>query len=336
MLSMHGLRSEYEIISSWKSDLERPLVSVCCITYNHKDFIDDAIKSFLNQETDYPIEILIHDDASTDGTTDKIREYQVRYPKIIKTVLQVDNILSKGMSPFSGVLLPMAAGKYIAICEGDDYWIEREKLSIQVTRLEWDENSSFVFSPALVINQDGLILHTRNTYPPKIENKIDFQWILHKGGGFYPTATVLIRRSVLMNNFWMLQYGVGDYSIALCAALSGKGAYISKPTAAYRIHEGGITRGKSLKLIYDIHKTQSNLFLELKNNNLISNDVFKEMVNKETYMCAGRLAFSGRYRESLEFIKQGKVTTYYFTKYLLKLAQIFLTKPRGQRGTIWK
>jgi len=132
---MKNLRTEREIMQNWKGDLSQPLVSVCCITYNHEPYIEDALEGFLTQETDFPFEILIHDDASTDMTADIIREYEAAYPNLIRPIYQVENQYSKGNKPGLNIL-QRARGKYIALCEGDDYWIDTEKMQKQAEFLE--------------------------------------------------------------------------------------------------------------------------------------------------------------------------------------------------------
>jgi len=128
-------RSEDEIIQNWQIDLARPTVSIICVTYNHENYIEDAIKGFLIQETDFPFEILIHDDASTDNTAKIIRQYEKQYPKLFRTIYQTKNQYSKGNKP-GQILTKMAKGKYIAICEGDDYWTDPTKLQKQGDYLE--------------------------------------------------------------------------------------------------------------------------------------------------------------------------------------------------------
>ena len=117
---------------------EIPLVSISCITYNHKQYIRDAIEGFLMQRTNFPVEILIHDDASTDGTAEIIREYEKQYPWLIKPVYQTENQYSKHNSfiSISKIQYGRALGKYIAFCEGDDYWTDPYKLQKQVDFLE--------------------------------------------------------------------------------------------------------------------------------------------------------------------------------------------------------
>lgn len=137
---MRNLRSEQKIMQDWRLDPTKPLVSVWCLTYNHESYIEDALEGFLIQETDFPFEILIHDDASTDRTANIIQEYEARYPNLIKPIYQTENQYSKGNQPelFNS---KRAKGEYIALCEGDDYWIDAKKLQKQVDFLQ--RNSEF-------------------------------------------------------------------------------------------------------------------------------------------------------------------------------------------------
>ncbi len=109
-----------------------PLVSICCLTYNHENYIHKAIEGFMMQKTSFPVEILIHDDASSDGTADVVRKYVQNAPEIIFPVYQNENQFSQGNNPFVKFLLPRARGSYIAWCEGDDYWIDSLKLQKQI------------------------------------------------------------------------------------------------------------------------------------------------------------------------------------------------------------
>lgn len=125
---------ERELTRRWTRDAE-PVVSILCITYNHERYLESALRGFLTQRTNFPFEILIHDDASTDQTAAIVRKWQEKYPSIIRSVLQTENQLSRGICPFAP-LLRLARGRYAATCEGDDYWIAPEKLQKQVDFLE--------------------------------------------------------------------------------------------------------------------------------------------------------------------------------------------------------
>lgn len=127
--------TQEQVMRNWNGEI--PLVSVCCITYNHESYIAQALDGFLMQRTSFPFEVLIHDDASTDNTADIIREYEKKFPKIIKPIYQKENQYSQGKRDISATWnFPRAKGKYIAMCEGDDYWIDENKLQMQVDFLE--------------------------------------------------------------------------------------------------------------------------------------------------------------------------------------------------------
>ena len=115
---------------------ENIAVSIICNTYNHENYIRDAIESFLMQKTNFKFEVLIHDDASTDKTPEIIREYETKYPEIIKPVYQKENQYSQGIRYASLYQYPRVKGKYIAFCEGDDYWTDSYKLQKQYDALE--------------------------------------------------------------------------------------------------------------------------------------------------------------------------------------------------------
>ena len=131
------------------------MVSICCITYNQRACIRDALEGFLSQRTSFSYEILIHDDASTDGTADVIRESAERYPDLIFPILQTQNQYSQGLTNISGTFnFPRARGKYIAMCEGDDYWTDPEKLKRQVEFMEANPDCSLCFHSARVEHQE--------------------------------------------------------------------------------------------------------------------------------------------------------------------------------------
>jgi len=217
-----------------------PLVSICCITYNHENYIRDAIEGFLMQKTTFPIEIIIHDDASTDSTTDIIKDYSQKYPDLFITILQTENQYSKGIKPFPTYVLPIVRGKYIAVCEGDDYWIDPHKLQKQVDFLE--ENLDF-----------GLV-YTKVKYSNQSKNKIvRKQW----GGpsttfeslfshNVIPTLTVVLRNEILKNYEQEIEpitknWKAGDYPMWLYIALKSKIHFIDQITGVYRVIEGSVS-----------------------------------------------------------------------------------------------
>jgi len=109
-------------------------------------YIKDALEGFLIQKTDFPFEILINDDASTDSTADIIREYEAQYPNLIKPIYQTENQYSQGKKPNQEFNFPRAIGKYIALCEGDDYWTDPLKLQKQLDFLEENPEYGLVYT----------------------------------------------------------------------------------------------------------------------------------------------------------------------------------------------
>ena len=132
------------------------MVSICCMTYNHEKFIEKALKGFLMQKADFKYEILVHDDASTDKTQEILKKYEKKYPELIKVIYQKENQYSLGKSPVKN-LYNIASGKYIAICEGDDYWIDEYKLQKQVDFLEENIDFYATYHNVLVVDENNKI-----------------------------------------------------------------------------------------------------------------------------------------------------------------------------------
>lgn len=231
-----SLRSQAEILSSWEDSQERPLVSICCQTYNHELYIEDAIIGFLSQETDFPFEILIHDDASTDGTTDIIRKYEELYPKLIKPIYQVENQYSKGKRPFP-FNHRRASGEYIAICEGDDYWTDSKKLQTQVDILESQLDVSICYHKALIKNDAS------NEMLPKHEGKF---WRNASPSELMTsfrvsTQTMMLRESVLRSLPQHAKPFGGDKLLVCAAGTLGRGHFCeSIQPSVFRRHSGGV------------------------------------------------------------------------------------------------
>lgn len=129
------------------------IVTVCCLTYNHEKFIRQCLDGFIMQKTSFRFEVLVHDDASTDKTQDIIREYESNYPNIIRPIFQKKNQYSKGIRAILATFCyPHARGKYIAICEGDDYWIDPLKLQKHVDFLENNPEYGLVYTFSKIYN----------------------------------------------------------------------------------------------------------------------------------------------------------------------------------------
>jgi Glycosyltransferases involved in cell wall biogenesis len=156
------------------------LVSVSCITFNHEKYIAEALESFIMQKTRFNYEILIHDDASTDRTADIIREYEKKYPDLIKPIYQKENQYSKDVD-VDDLNTERAEGKYIALCEGDDYWTDPLKLQRQVDYLESHPDCTLCVHAAYIVNVMGRKI---KSVRPNVGNKIfTIEEIIEGGGG---------------------------------------------------------------------------------------------------------------------------------------------------------
>lgn len=243
---------------------EQPLVSICCITYNHENYIREAIESFLMQKTTFPIEIIIHDDASTDKTAKIVKEYATKYPMIIIPIFQTKNQYSLGIKPWPNFVFPLARGKYIALCEGDDYWTDPFKLQKQVDFLVENDEYGLVHTKYEILQGDIKFTHELWKYDKLMS---DFENYLFTGD--IRTLTVLFRASFLdeiisfLNHPGMFKAPMSDRSIFLLIAIKSKIYYINEVTGVYRILKSSASNYKSItKHVKFIRNTaQLNFFL---------------------------------------------------------------------------
>lgn len=210
-------------------------VSVACITFNHLPFIARCLDGFLNQKTNFNIEVLVHDDASTDGTAEIIQQYYSRFPEIIKPILQKENQYSKGESITFKYNLPRARGKYIAICEGDDCWTDPYKLQKQVDFLEQHSDFVLTFHNVEVVDQDGkTLIPSRLNYTTDQDFSAEDINMIH-----IPTLSVLFRNG-LVNKYLIPKVFNGDIFLLGLLSKYGKAHYHHFIGAKYNKHAGGV------------------------------------------------------------------------------------------------
>lgn len=223
-----------------------PLVSISCMTFNHVDYIVETLEGFLNQKTSFPIEILIHDDCSLDGTTEIIKEYENKFPLIIKVEYETENQWKKGRKGSVLFNFPRAIGKYIAICEGDDYWTDSFKLEKQIKALEENEEIAISMTKVRGLQDEtGLEVKIRELIKPKSDSIYEFKdYLMYR---FSQTSSFVLRKSCYNYNI-LRKYYCGDQAMVLNVALNGKIHYLNEYTSVYRINRKSISfKGDSSK-----------------------------------------------------------------------------------------
>jgi len=210
------------------------LVSINCITYNQDKYIGQAIDGFLAQQTDFDFEVLIHDDASTDATANIIRRYSEAYPGLIKPCLQSENQHSRGIKVGIAFNLPRAQGKYIAFCEGDDYWTDPGKLQKQIDYLEAHPECSLCCHAVAMVTREGKTT-SEVVRPYKKNGQVPTEDLIAGGGQFLGSSSIVYRR-VLMNDppDFYLRAPVGDFPLVLYLATRGSVYYLDEVMSAYR------------------------------------------------------------------------------------------------------
>ena len=194
------------------------------------------------QETTFPFEIIFHEDASVDSTKDILQRYSRKYPDIIKLILQPTNTYSKGSAPLLRSLLDVK-GEFVAICDGDDYWLDTEKLQKQVEVLDVNKNCTIVSHKVRV---ESNVINAR-AYSPYVSfnaEKYDFRDVIK--GHFIPTLSILFRKSALgISDPYCLKNIVSrDIAIELMLLKSGYGIHLDERMGVYRHHDSGMTKKK--------------------------------------------------------------------------------------------
>ncbi len=216
---------------------DTPLVSINCVTYNHVNFIRDALEGFVMQQTTFPFEILVHDDASTDGTAEIIREYESRYPHLVLPIYQQENQYSKRVPITAHIQFPRARGKFVASCEGDDYWTDPYKLQKQVDFLEAHPACSMCFHDVMVRHEDQQSESPGFCSPDQKEIST-LEDLLTKN--FIPTASVMLRLGAFKGlPEWYLEQPM-DWPFFVLFAQHGDIGYINEVMGVYRLHGGGV------------------------------------------------------------------------------------------------
>lgn len=246
MIEIADLKDKGEIIQT-NDDIR---VSVCMVTYNQKKYIAQAIESVLMQKTNFKFQLLIGDDASTDGTTEIVREYAEKYPDIIKPIFHKKNI---GAGNNSISIYKKVNTEYVAVCDGDDYWIDEYKLQKQVDFLDKNKDFTGVFTRINVVKENGVEI---DILP------INYCIDMWKNKGFFSPYDFLQYYCILpVSVMWRWQIKdfssplfdfedhIGDITLGFIHAKHGKIGFIDGITACYRRHETAMWQFKKETLL---------------------------------------------------------------------------------------
>lgn len=241
------LLSEKEITSKWID--KNIVVSICMLAFNHEDYIEAALEGILSQDVDFGYEILVHDDASNDGTVDILKKYVEKYPKIIKPIYQNKNCWSRGINPSVFFNYPRAQGQYVAWCEGDDAWISPSKLKMQIDVLRSNDGLDLCFHLAQLQNcVSGSTDHYSIGHFRSDSGIVSFDDAFLRRYGMIPTASCVVRRSVMENLMEFMQerpyLTSGDVYMQALGALRGGGFFINNEMSLYRFGtSSSLTKG---------------------------------------------------------------------------------------------
>lgn len=225
------------------------LVAIHCLVYNHEPYLRDCFEGFVMQKTNFQFVAIVHDDASTDGSAAIIREYEEKYPNIFKPIYETENQYSKNDGSLERVMnaaIDATGAKYIAMCEGDDYWTDPLKLQRQVDILEADETLMGVCSDTSIVDNHSNLLNPKRGGVVKNDiagryNLRDFFGCNHQ----YPTASVLYRNShtdeVRAKFTHTHNAYLGDWTMWICLHVFGDFYFINEPMVAYRITPTSLT-----------------------------------------------------------------------------------------------
>jgi len=206
------------------------MVSIICNAYNHGPYIAKCLDGFVMQRTNFVFEILVHDDASTDNTADIIRTYEEKYPHLIKPIYQTENQYSKGgIGQFQ---YPRVRGKYIAMCEGDDYWTDPLKLQKQYDAMEAHPEIDICTHAAELIDNNSK--KCQKIEPRKQNSVIPVEDVISGGGAYVATNSIFYRAEILENEPPFREIISFDYSLQIYGSLRGGMLYLSDCMSVYR------------------------------------------------------------------------------------------------------
>lgn len=298
------------------------MVTIRCIAYNHEPYIRQCLEGFVIQKTNFRFEAIVHDDASTDDTAAIIREYAEKYPDIIKPIFETENQYSKQDGSLERIMNSHTCGKYVALCEGDDYWTDPYKLQKQVDFLEQNPEYGLVHTDCLIcgdnkgmkVGRRGLIYGRNNDKNYSDSQSLFYNILINKI--HIQTLTVLYRKSLLekikTND---ITFKMGDTPLWLDISQCAKIKYLKDITGVYYKHTGSATRQKNINaLLFRLSAFEMRIYYCYKYNYQIPLRIQKLYNASLTSV----LLYCTDYKIKYDFFKYGKISSMYYGNILRK------------------
>lgn len=225
---------EFEEINRETIFTRNPILSIWCNTYNHEKYIKDCLNGILSQKTEYEYEVVIFDDASTDGTTDVVRKYCEKYPYIFHAIIAKENTYNKTNrnTIVTQMIKDNMRGEYVAICEGDDYWCDCNKIQMQLDFLIDNPEYMLSMHNAKRVNYLSQEIDLMKSDEPS--HIIEPEELIEQKSGIWPTASMVGKKEVLICEPFFFECGIGDWPMQLYAIAKGKVYYFNNVMSTYR------------------------------------------------------------------------------------------------------
>lgn len=300
--------------------MTQPLVSVKMITYNHAPFITQAIEGILRQKTTFPFELVIGEDCSTDGTREIVIDYQKKHPDIIRVITSDKNV---GMKRNGLRTLKACQGKYIAFCEGDDYWHHPGKLQKQVDYMERHPECGLVFTECDIYLQraNKIVRNVNDSSGFRSPMHFDIEQIIEQAGKVVKTCTVMGRRNlidrVINEDPYLHQnekFLMGDIQLFAELSLISKVYYCPESLATYRIHDESATRSRDPKKVARFQQNASEMKLYICDKHRLAESIRRKI---ELDWCNASLFLSFFERSATLAEEVRKKKTFTFKEWLI-------------------
>ncbi|MBE6139439.1 MAG: glycosyltransferase [Firmicutes bacterium] len=239
-------------------------VSICCVTYNQQEYIKQALDSFVNQKTTFNYEIIIHDDASNDNTVKIIKEYAKKYPNLIIPILQKENQYSKKPNSILEFCFGKARGEYIALCDGDDGFLDKDKLMEQAKILDKNSEISLCTHDTKIVNDNGEYIENISAYPDGIVN---IKMFLNNSKSMHTSSMMFRKKDIINLPDYFHCATVGDLPLKLHLLSLGNCYHIDKVMSFYRTESKG---SWSLQEKKDVDKLEKNHEMEMNIYNMFN------------------------------------------------------------------